>query len=109
MQECKDALIVAVKDSLAALANVGELERYSKTIEEWFDCELLKTKSPYINETDSGFCLTQPGPPRPPPAPSPPPSPPPPPPPPVGFGSFTGPSFLALFSCLYALLAAFAG
>ena len=43
--------------SLAALANVGELERYSKTIEEWFDCELLKTKSPYVNETDSGFCL----------------------------------------------------
>ena len=57
MQECKDALIVAVKDSLSALANVGELERYSKTIEEWFDCELLKTKSTYVNETDSGFCL----------------------------------------------------
>ena len=80
VRRCKDALIVAVNESLAGLPT---LRHYVDNITDWFNCTKLRETSRYSRENKADVCLARPVAPSPPPTPPPPGAPPTPPMPPT--------------------------
>ena len=80
VRRCKDALIVAVNESLAGLPT---LRHYVDNITDWFNCTKLRETSSYARENQADVGLARPVAPSPPPTPPPPGAPPTPPMPPT--------------------------
>ena len=58
VRRCKDALIVAVNESLAGLPT---LRHYVDNITDWFNCTKLRETSRYSRENKADVCLARPG------------------------------------------------